>query len=442
MNPAPNRKMGRRRYFAAALQAVVTWLVVPTVAVSAADKITRTPNANVARSTQPASRSLRAEERAQFERFRGENERSTSRERQKLSTCLPELAALARDGWLTIAYDPRNEGRGYLSCGVILPKNLVLKPICIEIHVELEPGYHKAKILLPVPRDCIDQAHIASKIEVLGDEKLLPARDVTTRVIFSRASPRNPHENSFFQIDIKATAAKQLKARALCWIMLPVGRWHRDAGPRHVADAATPAELDVITRALDKACSIKYHPGMNSSDPSLALRNGWQGDCGQKAAWAKRESNSLLEYAEGYSEQSKDMQGFGGRHCINVGVIQAGAFVLDARNGNEFYVGPQRGDFIITTLGGYTDLPEFEVASPYSGVNGGHGRGAGIRLVRMAHLSTRSAGDYAEPLRRLQPPQPVADYFYKRKELRLRLYSRQPPRITGAPRTMKETVDR
>lgn len=257
-------------------------------------------------------------------------------------------------GYLTIehGYDTANAKEKMLrGKSLIKPERLV--PVEFPIDTEIDSD-GSGRVMLPCPRDIMDQLHGITDVQVFRDGKRIP---VKSRIVYSQdmeAGGGKGYENPFLIIDIlgKGTTGR-LKIRGYHAILMPV---YPPMANQQLLQAMGPSAIPIGTAAKAGA-AVPWDGSINGMDPNLYRLHG-KGDCGVKAAVAREAGQGLVEVLEGYSLQSEDLRNFGGMHCINLASSQGGLLTFDPRTPDNLYYGPQK-DYVVTRVGALFKVKEW-----------------------------------------------------------------------------------
>ncbi|TSC79889.1 MAG: hypothetical protein G01um101425_366 [Candidatus Peregrinibacteria bacterium Gr01-1014_25] len=371
------------------------------------------------------------------------------------------MEAVKDAGYLVIdEYDPGKEGKGMLCRQVIMPnawKCYSIERFTQIRKVQVGRGGGTFSVLIPCPTDVGDQGHLATSIAVItmgngnGPGGPMNKDKYTMRIVYGKSGEggKNPHRNPFVLVEVTDPPASGFDVRTTSWLMMPtstmqpaqaaqyirskslssagVTKFMKDHGLepfKHWHDAKPGKELQRLLDEEKKKCKtpwdyfdfaakaglgVRYDAAVFTHDPDAVATNN-RGDCGGRASLAKRLGCGWIEYVEGYVQGMDEK--FGGKHGWNLGFTNNGIFVLDAGGS---YIGPQTTNFIVTTMGGWNEVPDFALKfEPNHGINGGCFSGLNADFTFL-HMKDASEVKLEKG--------PLLDYFNARVALRKKVYA-------------------
>lgn len=280
--------------------------------------------------------------------------------------------ALQHQGYLLInhSHNPENPWEQSLfQRSMQSPNGYQVLPVSTLSIVKVGPD-GSATLLLPCPRDIMDQMHVASTVDVIPvkkNQKINP-NDRTIEVVYSQGYQdttipyKNPdYHNPFIKITLKGPSTKGfLQIHAHHYVVMPT---YNPVGPADV-QLALGSRADTVQRAAQDAAALRYDTSVGQFNAKQGLLRG-KGDCSVKAAILREKAKGLAEVVEGFSYRVPTGDSVaGGIHCLNVIFGEAGLLTVDARGGTGNYAGPQE-KCVITAVGGDHFFPAFQTSDRY-----------------------------------------------------------------------------
>lgn len=283
-------------------------------------------------------------------------------------------AAVKKLGFLTIKheYDELNQRESLLrEKSIVQPTGFVPMHFTIVAGIECDG---RGKVLLPCPRDVIDQMHVVSTVSVVKGGKKFNAE---CKIVYSqdmRAGGAKGYENPFLHITIKGNGKFSVRADHI--VLMPI---YPPAESEQLIRSMGPSAV-LINRAAQTGAAVPWDGSINGFNSDLFRRFG-RGDCGVKAAVARDAGGGLVDVAEGYSLAPNDAK-YGGRHAINIAQSNGGMLTFDPRTPSKTYIGPQN-DYLITGVGGAYVVKDWN-NEVKNGANGGYFIGENYEIARLA----------------------------------------------------------
>lgn len=315
------------------------------------------------------------------------------------------IDALTSAGYLTLEYNPETGSETAIR-GPSISRPSGYRVMPVEITTEVK-AHEKAQIILPCPRDIMDQRHAGCQVMVTLNGKPVPCE---SKIVYSEAT-ESGFVNPFVLItNIKTKGSVTVYTRH--WLVMPEydpmpeDQMSRKLGPQASAH---------IGRAFDAANNLPYDPSIGGFDSAKARKMG-KGDCGQKAVLAREvsaqgagELQVSIDVLEGYSQRVPGVDSkFGGNHALNIVSTRQGLMTFDGRGIGGKYIGPQNG-FIATSIGGTETIKGLPLAIHQWKEGTNLGLYFNMTPGR-AHMSAPGFGTNGAALRQAQPSPEVAKY--------------------------------
>ena len=361
------------------------------------------------------------------------------------------VEVLKERGYTVMDYSALGEGRGLRGKMLQPPNGWHIVMMDRTMTMTGIPRADYFRVIVPLPADIGDQAHLATTVEVAGTavtgKNHVPLPKEKYEVDFSDSTPGkfNPYKNPFLVVALKRPALVSVEIRIKDYVMMPLPNpvgaealvrkgsidkgavekymGAQECGPfKHwqagrsvskqlsdylVKERKFKHPMEFVDNALVAAKAVAFRADLGEQNPSTVMQRGG-GDSGGKASVAKRLGGGYLEYLEGYCD---DLKAHGGRHAWMLGMADGGMYHADCLNNG--HIGEQRSTFIVTTVGGWNVIPYVNNVGEKAVVSGW----VIPPCKKVEPLSVVSITPNPVPV-----PNDVLAYFQARKNLREEVY--------------------